>query len=109
MALVYIAIVVVGMLAGRANLVGMQNGLTGNKLLIAAVGAVVAVFLFSLVVWGFAALDWYWPLIALAAGAVICVVAINSTNFPFWYGALPFLYTATAIGGIYLWFWNWPF
>jgi hypothetical protein len=55
------------------------------------------------------ALEWYWPLIAFAAGAVVSALAINASNFPSWYGASPVLYTATAVGGIYLWFWNWPF
>lgn len=109
MAWVYIGVVVAGMLSSYTTVVGLRSGLTGNRLLIAIVGAIAALFLLSLLVWGFVALHWFWPIIAFSAGAVISWAAINPANFPTWYGISPFLYTATAIGGIYLWFWNWPF
>ncbi|MGB3338512.1 MAG: hypothetical protein WBA73_15165 [Devosia sp.] len=107
MAWVYVGVVVAGLLSSYTTVVGLRSGLTGNRLLIAVAGGIAGLFLLSLLIWGFVALEWYWPIIAFAAGAVISAVAINTTNFAFWYTASPFLYTATAIGGIYLW--SWPF
>lgn len=109
MAWVYVGVVVAAMLSSYTTVVGLRSGLTANRLLIAVVGATAALFLLSLLIWGFLALPWFWPVIAFVAGAVISWAAIKPANFPVWYGASPFLYTATAIGGIYLWFWNWPF
>lgn len=109
MAWIYVGIVLVGLLSSYTTLVGLRSGLSANRVLIAAAGTIVALFLLSLVVWGFAVLDWYWPLVAFAAGAVIAWAAVNTANFALWYGISPVLYTVTAVGGIYLWFWNWPF
>ena len=109
MAWIYVGVVLAGLLGSYTTVVGLRTGLSANKVLIAIAGAIATLFLLSLVVWGFAALDWYWPLIAFAAGAAIAWAAINPTNFALWYGISPALYTITAVGGIYLWFWNWPF
>lgn len=109
MAWVYLGVVIAGLMSSYTLVVGLRSGLTGNQFLITVVGSIAGLFLISLLVWGFAALGWYWPVIAFVGGAVLSRVAINRNNFGGWYGASPFLYTATAIGGIYLWFWNWPF
>ena len=109
MAWVYVGVVIAGLLSSYTAVVGLRSGLSANRLLIAIAGAVAALFLLSLLLWGLVALDWYWPLIAFVAGAAICWAVIKPANFALWYGASPFLYTATAVGGIYLWFSNWPF
>ena len=106
---IYLGVVTAGLLSGRVLLVGIQSGLAGSRPVFAFVGLLAALFLLSLLVWGLVVLAWYWALLGFTLGLAAAWIAIRPGNFTFWYGASPALYTATAIGGIYLWFWHWPF
>lgn len=105
----YVGVFVIGLLSSRVTLVGMRGGMQSSNLFLAVLGGVATIFLFSLFVWGFVALAWFWPLIGFAAGTVVSGLAVTRANFPFWHTISPFLDTATVVGGTYLWFWNWPF
>ena len=106
---VFIAAMILATLTARVTLVGMRVRVGQVPPERAALGAASTIILFSLLVWGLAALDWYWPVIAFMIGSIIAGFAVTRRAWPTLFTFQPVLDIATIAAGLYLWIGHWPF
>jgi hypothetical protein len=64
---------------------------------------------FSMLVWGLAALAWYWPIIVFLIVLIFIGAIVPRSTWPLFFQALPLIACANVAAGIYLWTAYWPF
>jgi hypothetical protein len=99
---IYVATVVIGMIATRAAVVAMRGGWVSQNPVVASLGFVGTFGTIGLLIWGFIRFDWYWPVIAFVGGSVLQAVLISSRNLAGWIVAAPFLDVLVLVGSVYL-------
>ena len=95
--IIFVVAMVLGIVSSRVTLVGARGGVMSDGIWRAGLGAALTVVVFSLFVWGFSSLSWYWPIIAFAIGTVICAIVVTLPSWPALYAIQPAL-DAVVIG-----------
>ncbi len=106
--LIYFVSVCAGAISDRILLEGARRRLDLRRSIRTALVFAGTYVPFSMVLWGFASLKWYWPIAAFTL-AGIAASGISRRNWLAWYPILPLLNLAAAGCGLYLWVWRWPF
>lgn len=106
---VYVAVFLVGMVTSRIAIVGARGGVQHRGLARSALGALATIVTLSLVIWGFVALPWYWPVALFVGGSVLAALIVTRNNWTGWFSASAVLDVIAAVGGLYLWMRHWPF
>ncbi len=112
--IVFVVAMVLGLTSGRVTLLGVRGEYTRPLIIFGPLGrsifgAASSLILFSLFVWGFASLSWYWPIIAFMIGTAICATVVQQATWPALYSIQPALDLVVIGLGLYLWIWQWPF
>lgn len=107
--LAYTGLFICALLASRIGLVAGRGGIQPRTLPSALLGFAAMVATFSLFVWGFAVLKWYWPVGAFLSGSIVAGLLVSRSAFPMWLAIAPALQILTVVGATYLWGWYWPF
>ena len=106
--LLYLAIFMLAIVASRVSTIGHRGDIPRSAFF-SLVDFLSMAVTFSLFVWGFASLAWYWPIAAFLVGSVLAGVLVTLHNWPRWFNVLPALELVVIAGGVLLWIWHWPF
>lgn len=106
---IYVAVLFLGMLGSRIKLIGARGGIEHDSLVLALIDLIGNCATLSLIVWGSAALAWYWPVTTLLSGGIALAFIVTRTNWSLWFAVYPILDLIAAAGGLYLWIRHWPF
>lgn len=109
MGVAYVIILVCGILGSRTALVGARGGVQRRNVALAFLGMAATFISLSLIVWGFAALPWYWPVGTFLAASTLSGMIITRTNWGTWFFVAPILDIVAATGGLFLWIKHSPF
>lgn len=104
----FVAALTLGILSGRVTAVGWRGGYREIALWRSALGAAAVAMTFSLFVWGFASLAWYWPILAFLLGNAAGLIVTRS-SWPALVTFQPVLDLFVLGIGLYLWMAQWPF
>lgn len=104
----FIVAISLGVLSGRITTVGARGGVEATTVTRAALGAASVFVTFSLIVWGFASLSWYWPIVAFLIGSAVALM-VTQASWPGLFTMQPVLDAAVIALGLFLWVVHWPF
>ncbi len=104
-----IAAIAVGVLTARVTIIAARGATAIANPAQALIGTVSSLVVFSLLVWGFVAVTWYWPVLGFLAGIFAGAIFVTRQNWAGFWRARPLLDIAVIAAGAYLWLWHWPF
>jgi hypothetical protein len=108
--LLYVTALTLGIATARISTIRSRGGSQGYEGVVRSITSFVAMLTcFALIVWGFAALSWYWPIAIFVVASVIVGIVINRTSWPMFYLVQPLISLGTIGIGLTLWIAYWPF
>jgi cation transport ATPase len=106
----FVMAIVLGFISMRVTLVGHRGGRPMPKTIIRLLVGTLATFVtWSLFVWGFASLSWYWPLLIFLVAAIISGFSVTHSTWGSLYRTQPAMDGLVTVIGGHLWISNWPF
>lgn len=104
----YAILFILGAISGRAVIVGARGDIVERRIILVVLGTFANVLTLSLIVWGFATLEWPWATAVTVVGLLSSAIVTN-TNYAKWARLSPLLNLLVTLGGAYLWIYRWPF
>ena len=108
MTILYTVLFVLGAISGRTVIVGARAGQIERCAILVIIGTLSNLLTLSLIIWGFATLEWPWATAVTVIGLTSTAVVTNS-NQERWNRLSPLLNMLVTIGSGYLWIVRWPF
>ena len=105
----YAAVFIVGIVGSRISMIGIRGGIVRLNIFTFFIGMLSTFVIYSLIVWGFTSLAWYWPVGTFLFAQIIATVTITKANWSAWFVISPILDFFAIASGLYLWIWHWPF
>ena len=108
--LLFVMAVTLGMATVRIATINARGGYQTFEAVVRAITSFASMLMcLALIVWGFAALAWYWPVATFVAASIIVGMAIGRDNWPAFYVIQPLIALGTIGIGLVLWIAYWPF
>lgn len=108
MTILYLVLFILGAISGRTVIIGARAGQIERRAILVIVGTLSNLLTLSLIIWGFATLEWPWALAVTVIGLTSSAIVTNS-NHERWSRRSPLLNLLITIGSGYLWVFHWPF
>lgn len=104
----YVILFILGAISGRSVIVGARGGIVERRIILVAISTLANILTLSLIVWGFATLEWPWATAVTVIGLTSSAIVTNA-SYPRWSRLSPLLNLLVTLGGGYLWIYHWPF
>src|SRR4051812_3800020 len=101
--------IILGVLTARTTLVGSRGGIVTTSMQRMLLSVTATFLTFSLFVWGFASLRWYWPVGAFLVATIASSLAVTLETWPHLFRIEPVFDAVTVAIALYLWIALWPF
>jgi hypothetical protein len=108
MTILYTILFILGAISGRTVIVGARAGQIERRAILVIIGTLSNLLTLSLIIWGFATLEWPWATAVTVIGLTSTAVVTNS-NQERWNRLSLLLNMQVTIGSGYLWIAHWPF
>jgi putative effector of murein hydrolase len=105
----FVAAIVLAILSAQITRVSARGGMDRSTIIRALLGSAMVIVAFSLFVWGFVSLSWYWPIVAFLLGSIVGGFSVTRSTWPHLYLAQPIIELLVIGIGCLLWIAYWPF